>query len=85
MRLQAFRELGIRLPASMRIPATRVAALARSADAAKASAILRVNGMNASVEAPGIRWGPPWWATSPSLGSNRPLPTTGRSAGVACM
>ena len=41
MRLQAVRELGIRLPAAMRIPATRVAALARFAGAAKASAILR--------------------------------------------
>ena len=42
MRLQAVRELGIRLPAATRIPATRVAALARFAGAAKASAILRL-------------------------------------------
>jgi hypothetical protein len=42
MRLQAVRELGIRLPAAARIPAMRVAALARLAGAAKASAILRL-------------------------------------------
>jgi hypothetical protein len=42
MRLQAVRELGIRLPAATHIPATRVAALARFAGAAKASAILRL-------------------------------------------
>lgn len=42
MRLEAVRELGIRLPAATRIPATRVAALARFAGAAKASAILRL-------------------------------------------
>ena len=42
MRLQSVRELGIRLPVSARIPATRVAALARFAGAAKASAILRL-------------------------------------------
>lgn len=42
MRLQAVRELGIRLPATTRIPATRVAALARFAGATKASAILRL-------------------------------------------
>ena len=42
MRLQAVRELNIRLPAATRIPATRVAALARFAGAAKASAILRL-------------------------------------------
>ena len=42
MRLQSVRELGIRLPAATRIPATRIAALARFAGAAKASAILRL-------------------------------------------
>ncbi|MEX5748763.1 Tn3 family transposase [Massilia sp. X63] len=42
MRLHAVRELGIRLPAATRIPATRIAALARFAGAAKASAILRL-------------------------------------------
>lgn len=42
MRLQAVRELGIRLPAATRIPATRIAALARFAGAAKAKAILRL-------------------------------------------
>jgi hypothetical protein len=42
MRLQTVRELGIRLPAATRIQATRVAALARFAGAAKASAILRL-------------------------------------------
>ncbi len=42
LRLQSVRELGITLPTSARIPATRVAALARFAGAAKASAILRL-------------------------------------------
>ena len=42
LRLQSVRELGIAIPASARIPATRVAALARFAGAAKASAILRL-------------------------------------------
>ena len=42
MRLQTVRELGIRLPAATRIPATRIAALARFAGAAKAKAILRL-------------------------------------------
>lgn len=42
LRLQSVRELGITLPASARIPATRVAALARFAGAAKARAILRL-------------------------------------------
>ena len=42
MRPQTVRELGIRLSAATRIPATRVAALARFAGAAKASAILRL-------------------------------------------
>jgi TnpA family transposase len=42
MRLHSVRELGIRLPAAARIPATRVAALARFAGAAKVSAILRL-------------------------------------------
>ncbi|MCL4525320.1 MAG: Tn3 family transposase [Gammaproteobacteria bacterium] len=41
-RLQSVRALGIRLPATALIPATRVAALARFASAAKASAILRL-------------------------------------------
>lgn len=41
-RLRVVRELGIQLPATARIPATRVAALARLAGAAKASAILRL-------------------------------------------
>jgi TnpA family transposase len=41
-RLQAVRELGIKLPASARIPATRVAALARFAGTAKVSAVLRL-------------------------------------------
>ena len=41
-RLRTVRELGITLPATARIPATRVAALARFAGAAKASAILRL-------------------------------------------
>ena len=42
MRLQTVRELGIRLPAATRIPATRIAALAKFAGAAKAKAILRL-------------------------------------------
>lgn len=42
LRLHAVRKLGIKLPAAARIPATRVAALARFAGAAKASAILRL-------------------------------------------
>ncbi len=42
LRLHSVRELGIRLPAAARIPATRVAALARFAGAAKVSAILRL-------------------------------------------
>lgn len=42
LRLHSVRELGISLPATARIPATRVAALARFAGAAKASAILRL-------------------------------------------
>ena len=42
LRLHAVRALGIKLPATARIPATRVAALARFAGAAKASAILRL-------------------------------------------
>lgn len=42
VRLHAVRELGIRLPAAARIPATRVAALARFAGTAKVSAILRL-------------------------------------------
>jgi len=42
MRLEAVRALGIRLPAATRIPVTRIAALARFAGAAKASAILRL-------------------------------------------
>ena len=42
MRLHSVRELGIRLPAAARIPATRVAALARFAGTAKVSAILRL-------------------------------------------
>lgn len=41
-RLRTVRELGIILPATARIPATRVAALARFAGAVKASAILRL-------------------------------------------
>ena len=41
-RLHSVRELGIRLPAAARIPATRVAALARFAGAAKVGAILRL-------------------------------------------
>ncbi|HZF98902.1 MAG TPA: Tn3 family transposase [Pseudoxanthomonas sp.] len=41
-RLRVVRELGIQLPATARIPATRVATLARFAGAAKASAILRL-------------------------------------------
>ena len=42
LRLNAVRALGIKLPATARIPATRVASLARFAGAAKASAILRL-------------------------------------------
>lgn len=42
LRLNSVRELGIRLPAAARIPATCVAALARFAGAAKVSAILRL-------------------------------------------
>ena len=42
LRLHSVRELGISLPAAAHIPATRVAALARFAGAAKASAILRL-------------------------------------------
>jgi TnpA family transposase len=42
MRLNSVRELGIRLPAAARIPATRVAALARYAGTAKVGAILRL-------------------------------------------
>lgn len=42
IRLSAVRELGIRLPAAARIPATRVAALARYAGTAKVGAILRL-------------------------------------------
>lgn len=42
MRLHSVRELGIRLPAASRIPATRVAALARFAGVAKVGAILRL-------------------------------------------
>jgi TnpA family transposase len=42
LRLHSVRELGIKLPAAARIPATRVAALARFAGAAKASAVLRL-------------------------------------------
>lgn len=42
LRLQSVRALGITLPATARIPASRVAALARFAGAAKASAILRL-------------------------------------------
>lgn len=41
-RLQAVRELGIHLPASTRLPPTRVSSLARFAGAAKVSAILRL-------------------------------------------
>jgi hypothetical protein len=42
LRLHSVRELGIKLPATARIPATRVAALARFTGAAKASAVLRL-------------------------------------------
>ena len=42
MRLHSVRELGITLPAAARIPATRVAALARFAGIAKVGAILRL-------------------------------------------
>jgi TnpA family transposase len=41
-RLQSVRELGIKLPTVVRIPATRIAALARFAGTAKVSAILRL-------------------------------------------
>jgi TnpA family transposase len=41
-RLHSVRELGIKLPATARIPATRVAALARFAGTAKVSAVLRL-------------------------------------------
>lgn len=42
-RLHAVRDLGVRLPATMRIPDSRVAALARYAGSAKASAIQRMS------------------------------------------
>jgi hypothetical protein len=42
LRLRSVRELGIKLPATARIPETRVAALARFAGAAKASVDLRL-------------------------------------------
>ena len=42
MRLHSVRELGIRLPTAARIPATRVAALARFAGTAKVSTLLRL-------------------------------------------
>jgi hypothetical protein len=42
LRLHSVRELGIKLPEAAHIPATRVAALARFAGVAKASAILRL-------------------------------------------
>lgn len=42
LRLHSVRDLGIRLPAAARIPATRVAALARFVGAAKVNAILRL-------------------------------------------
>lgn len=42
LRLNAVRDLGISLPSAVRIPATRIAGLARFAGAAKASAILRL-------------------------------------------
>jgi len=42
LRLNSVRELGIKLPATVRIPATRIAALARFAGAAKVNAILRL-------------------------------------------
>jgi hypothetical protein len=42
MRLHAVRERGVRLPAATRIPAKRVAALARFAGAAKTRAIPRL-------------------------------------------
>jgi hypothetical protein len=42
LRLHSVRELGIKLPAGVRIPASRVAGLARFASTAKASAILRL-------------------------------------------
>ncbi|MGF6759328.1 DUF4158 domain-containing protein [Paraburkholderia sp. GAS42] len=42
LRLRSVRELGIKLPAAARIPATRMAALARFAGAAKVRAVLRL-------------------------------------------
>jgi hypothetical protein len=42
LRLRSVRELGIKLPAAARIPASRVEGLARFASAAKASAVLRL-------------------------------------------
>jgi hypothetical protein len=42
LRLRSVRELGIKLPSAMHISAIRVAALARFAGAAKASAVLRL-------------------------------------------
>jgi TnpA family transposase len=42
LRLNSVRELGIKLPATTRIPATRIAALARFAGAAKVNAIVRL-------------------------------------------
>ena len=42
MRLHSVRDLGIQVPAAARVPATRVAALARFVGAAKVSAILRL-------------------------------------------
>jgi TnpA family transposase len=42
LRLRAVRELGVKLPATSRIPASRVAALARYASNAKASALVRL-------------------------------------------
>ena len=42
LRLDSVRDLGIKLPAATRIPATRIAALARFAGAAKVNAILRL-------------------------------------------
>ena len=42
LRLRSVRDLGIRLPSVARIPATRIAALARFAGAAKVSAVLRL-------------------------------------------
>ena len=42
MRLSSVRELGIRLPAAARIPATRVAALARYAGTAKVLSLIHI-------------------------------------------